>query len=59
VATTCKTLVNWEKEKTTTRHLEQQLIAAQGIAIPQDDNSDRSINVGSNPDATLAVHLHD
>jgi hypothetical protein len=48
----------WEKEKTIARHLEQQLAAAQGIAIPQDDDDDRSIDVGSNPDAALVAHLH-
>jgi hypothetical protein len=47
----------WEQEKTNARHLEQQLVAAQGIVIPQDDD-DRSINTGSNPDATLTAHLH-
>jgi hypothetical protein len=26
--------------------------------IPQDDNDDRSIEVGSNPNAALTVHLH-
>jgi hypothetical protein len=29
-----------------------------GIMIPQDDDDDRSINVGSNPDIALIVHLH-
>jgi hypothetical protein len=47
----------WEKEKTIAYHLEQQLAAAQGITIPQDDD-DRSIDVGSNPDTTLTTHLH-
>jgi hypothetical protein len=47
----------WEQEKTNARHLEQQLVAAQGIVIPQDDD-DRSIDIGSNPDATLTAHLH-
>jgi phage terminase large subunit-like protein len=48
----------WEKEKTIARHLEQQLAAAQGIMIPQDDDDDRSVDAGSNPDAALTVHLH-
>jgi hypothetical protein len=48
----------WEKEKTIARHLEQQLAAAQGITIPQDDNDDRSVDVSSNPDAALTAHLH-
>jgi hypothetical protein len=34
----------WEKEKTIARHLEQQLAAAQGIVLPQDDDDDRSID---------------
>jgi hypothetical protein len=34
----------WEKEKTIARHLEQQLTAAQGIVLPQDDDDDRSID---------------
>jgi hypothetical protein len=38
--------------------LEQQLTAAQGIAIPQDNDDDRSINAGSNPDAALTMYLH-
>jgi hypothetical protein len=50
--------LTWEKEKTIARHLEQQLAVAQGIVIPQDDDDDRSIDTGSNPDATLALHLH-
>jgi hypothetical protein len=48
----------WEKEKATTHHLEQQLATAQGIVIHQDDDDDRSINVGSNPDASIIAHLH-
>jgi hypothetical protein len=48
----------WEKEKTIARHLEQHLAAAQGITIPQDDDDDRSVVVGSNPDAALTAHLH-
>jgi hypothetical protein len=48
----------WEKEKTIARHLEQQLAAAQGITIPQDDNDDRFVNASSNPDAALTAHLH-
>jgi hypothetical protein len=48
----------WEKEKTIARHLEQQLTAAQGITIPEDDDDDRSVDAGSNPDAALTVHLH-
>jgi hypothetical protein len=43
----------WEKEKTITHHLEQQLAAAQGITHPQDDDDDRSIDASSNPDAAL------
>jgi hypothetical protein len=30
----CTAVLTWEKEKTITHHLEQQLTAAQGIAIP-------------------------
>jgi hypothetical protein len=48
----------WEKAKTIARHLEQQLVAAQGNVIPQDDDDNRSIDVGSNPDAALTTHLH-
>jgi hypothetical protein len=48
----------WEKEKTIAHHLEQQLAAAQGIVIPQDDNDHRSVNAGPNPDAALTAHLH-
>jgi hypothetical protein len=48
----------WEKEKTIACHLEQQLTATQGIVIPQDDDDDRSINTGSNPDAAFTAHLH-
>jgi hypothetical protein len=69
VAATCKTLdearareraaaLAWEKEKTIACHLEQQLTAAQGITIPQDDDDDRFIDTGSNPDAALTAHLH-
>jgi hypothetical protein len=69
VVATCKTLdkaraheraaaLTWEKEKTITPHLEQQLTAAQGIMIPQDDGDDHSINVSSNPNATLTTLLH-
>jgi glucose-6-phosphate dehydrogenase assembly protein OpcA len=47
-----------EKEKIITRHLEQQLATAQSIMIPQEDDDDRSVNTGSNPNTTLAVHLH-
>jgi hypothetical protein len=50
--------LTWEKEKTISRHLEQQLAAAQEITIPQDDDDDRSVDVGSNPDAALTAHLH-
>jgi hypothetical protein len=50
--------LTWEKEKTIARHLEQQLAAAQGITIPQDDDDDRSVDTGSNPDAALTPHLH-
>jgi hypothetical protein len=52
------TALAWEKENTFVCHLEQQLAAAKGIALPQDDDSDRSINAGSNPDLTLTAHLH-
>ncbi len=48
----------WEKEKTIARHLEQQLAAAQGITIPQDDDDDRSVDAGSNLNAALTAHLH-
>jgi hypothetical protein len=69
VATTRKTLdkaqarkraaaLAWKKEKTIARHLEQQLAAAQGITIPQDNDDDRSVDVFSNPDTTLTMHLH-
>jgi hypothetical protein len=69
VAAACKTLdesrarertaaLAWEKEKTIVRHLEQQLATAQGITIPQDDDDDRSVDVGSNPGAALTTHLH-
>jgi hypothetical protein len=54
----CAATLAWEKEKTITCHLEQQLAAAQGITIRQDDDDDRSVDVGSNPDATLTAHLH-
>jgi hypothetical protein len=47
-----------EKEKTIAHHLEQQLATAQGIAIPQDEDDDRSIDASSNPDTALTVHLH-
>jgi hypothetical protein len=68
VAAACKTLdearareraaaLAWEKEKTIAYHLEQLLAAAQGITIPQDDD-DRSIDVGTNPDIALTTHLH-
>jgi hypothetical protein len=48
----------WEKEKTITHHLEQQLADAQGISIPQDDDDDRSIDHGSNPDVVHTAHLY-
>jgi hypothetical protein len=48
----------WKKEKTIARHLEQQLAVAQGILIPQDDDDDGSVDVGSNSDAALTAHLH-
>jgi hypothetical protein len=54
----CASALAWEKEKTITRHLEQQLAAAHEIAIPQDDD-DRFVDAGSNPDAALTVHLHE
>jgi hypothetical protein len=50
--------LTWEKEKTIARHLEQRLAAAQGILIPQDDDGDRSVDVGSNPDVACTAHLH-
>jgi hypothetical protein len=50
------TALAWEEEKTIAHHLQQQLAAAQGIAIPQDD--DRSINAFSNLNAPLTAHLH-
>jgi hypothetical protein len=50
--------LSWEKEKTIACHLEQQLTAAQGITIAQDDDDDRSVDTGSNPDAALTAHLH-
>jgi hypothetical protein len=53
----CAAALAWEKEKIIARHLEQQLTAAQGITIPQDDDDDRSIDAGSNPDAALTTHL--
>jgi hypothetical protein len=46
------------KEKTIARHLKQQLTVAQGITIPQDDDDDRSVDAGSNPDDALTAHLH-
>jgi hypothetical protein len=48
----------WEKKKTIARHLEQQLTATQGIAIPQGDDDDHSVDAGSNLNAALTVHLH-
>jgi hypothetical protein len=54
----CAAALAWEKEKTIARHLEQQLAAAQGITIPQDDDDNRSVDTGSNPNAALTVHLH-
>jgi hypothetical protein len=54
----CAAALAWEKEKIIARHLEQQLVAAQGITIPQDDDDDRSIDAGSNNDAALTTHLH-
>jgi hypothetical protein len=47
----------WE-EKTINRYLEQQLVIAQGIVVPQDDNDDRYVDGGSKPDAALIAHLH-
>jgi hypothetical protein len=54
----CAAALTWEKEKTITRHLKQQLAAVQGITIPHDNDDDRSVDVGSNPDAALIAHLH-
>jgi hypothetical protein len=48
----------WEKEKTIAHHLEQQLAAAQGITIHQDNDDDRSVDAGSNFNAALTAHLH-
>jgi hypothetical protein len=48
----------WEKEKAIARHLEQQLVVAHGIVIPQDDDEDRSVDAGSNLDTALITHLH-
>jgi hypothetical protein len=42
--------LTWEMEKTTAHHLEQQL--------PQDDDDNHSIDVGSILDAALTLHLH-
>jgi hypothetical protein len=50
--------LTWEKEKTNAHHLEQQLATAHGIVIPQDDDDDRSVDAGSNPDTVLVAHLH-
>jgi hypothetical protein len=50
--------LSWEKEKIIACHLEQQLTAIQGIVIPQDNNDDRSVDTGSNPNTALIVHLH-
>jgi hypothetical protein len=69
MAATCKTLVKararersttltWDKEKTITHHLEQQLAAAQGIMIHQDDDDNHSIDASSNIDAALNAHRH-
>jgi hypothetical protein len=69
MAATCKTLdearacehaiaLAWEKEKTITRHLEQQLTTTEGIMIPQDDDGNHSVDAGSNPDAILTAHQH-
>jgi hypothetical protein len=52
------TALAWEKENTIVRHLEQQLIAVEGITIPQDDDDDHSIDGGSNLDDALTTHLH-
>jgi hypothetical protein len=46
------------KEKTIAHPLEQWLATTQGAAVPQDDDNDLSIGVGSNPDDALATHLH-
>jgi hypothetical protein len=52
------TTLAWEKEKIIAHHLKQQLVAARGITVHQDDDNDRSIDAGSYPDTTLATHLH-
>jgi hypothetical protein len=52
------TALAWE-EKTITHHLEQQFAVAQGIALPQDDEDNCSIDVSSNPAAALTTHLHE
>jgi adenosylmethionine-8-amino-7-oxononanoate aminotransferase len=43
---------------TNTHHLEQYLIVAHGIVIPQDDDDNRYVDAGSNPTTTLVGHLH-
>jgi hypothetical protein len=48
----------WEKEKIIARHMEQQLATTQGIVIIQDNNEDRFIDAGSNPNAALTAHMH-
>jgi hypothetical protein len=50
--------LTWEKEKIIARHLKQQLAAAQRIMIPQDNDGDRSVDAGSNPDTALTAYLH-
>jgi hypothetical protein len=47
-----------EREKTIAHLLKQQITVAQGIAIHQDDDDNRSIDNDSNPDAALTTHLH-
>jgi hypothetical protein len=50
--------LTWEKENTIACHLEQHLTVSQGMVIPLDNNDDRSVNAGCNPNATLVAHLH-
>jgi mannose-1-phosphate guanylyltransferase len=52
------TALAWEKEEAIARHMEKKLVVAHGIAIPQDDDEDRSVDAGSNLDAALTTHLH-
>jgi hypothetical protein len=51
----CVVTLAWKNEKTIVHHLEQQLAVVQEIMIPQDDNDDRYVDAGSNPDAALTT----